>query len=190
MAQLELSIEDEVGDFLRKERPLWPQAPTPCPVASCSKERKYSSFRDFMDHWSEIHHKMNTVYKCMSCRKLFATVKHKKAHTKAKIHQGQSVTFETVSKTNELYKDPGDTLPFKLGSAPFRHEMRQHQRRLQSLQRRIDANKWKNTRPDIPEEEKAFRLCRDERVVERKGVLYKDTNLWASPSKMKREKWE
>ena len=72
-----------------------------------------------MDHWSEIHHKMNTVYRCISCKKLFATVKHKKAHTKAKIHQKQTVTFETVSKVNELYKDPGDILPFKLGSAPF-----------------------------------------------------------------------
>ena len=64
-----------------------------------------------MDHRSEIHHKMNIVYRCISCKKLFAaiaTVKHKKAHTKAKIHQGQTVSFETVSKIHELYMDPGE----------------------------------------------------------------------------------
>ena len=142
-----------------KERPLWPQAPTPCPVASCSKERKYSSLRDFMDHWSEIHHKINTVYRC---KKLFATVEHK-------LIPKQKSTRDNLCHL-KLSQKPKSYIwiPFKIGSAPFRQKMRQHQRQLQSLQRRIDANKWKNTKPDISEEKKSFRLCRDECVVERK----------------------
>ena len=143
-----------------------------------------------MDHWSEILHKMNSVYKYQSCKKLFVTIKHKKVRAKAKIHQGQTVSFETVSKINDLYTD---TVCITFQCTTFQTwlcSVRQHQRQLLSIQRRIDANKWKHTIPDIPEAEKSFRLYRDEHVVERKGILHKDINMWDLPSKRKNGKWE
>ena len=40
--------------------------------------------------------------------------------------------------------------------------MRQIQRQLHGVQRRIEANKWQKSISELPEEEKHYRLCRDE----------------------------
>ena len=54
----------------------------------------------------------------------------------------------------------------------------------------MDAERWSADLPDISEEDTKHKLCRDERVVERTGVLYKDSNMWDSPSKRKRVKFD
>ena len=189
MAEVLQSIENEVADFLRHERPLWPQAPTACTVPSCG-DQKYSSFKDFMKHWSKIHHQSDTVFKCKLCRRTYGSTKHKKSHSKSKFHSGQDVQFETITTSNDQFINPGDILPYKLGSPHYRSEMRKTQRNKQSLQRKMDAERWSAKLPDISEEDTKHKLCRDERVVERNGVLYKDSNMWDSPSKRKRVKFD
>ena len=42
----------------------------------------------------------------------------------------------------------------------------------------------------MSEDDKSHKLRRDERVVERNSVLYKDSNMWDSSSKRKRVKFE
>ena len=113
----------------------------------------------------------------------------KKSHSKSKFHSGQDVQFETITTSNDQFIDPGDILPYKLGSPHYRSEMRKTQRNKQSLQRKMDAERWRAKLPDITEEYTKHKLCRDERVVERNGVLYKDSNMWDSPSKRKRLKF-
>ena len=142
-----------------------------------------------MKHWSIIHYESDTVYKCKLCRRTYGTIKHKKSHAKSKFHHGQNVEFETVIKPNEQFIDPGDILPYQLGSPSFCSEMRKTQGSIQSIQRKIDAERLSANLPHMSEEDKSHKLCRDERVVERNGVLYNDNNMWDSPSKRKRVKF-
>ena len=172
MAEVVISIEEEVAEFLRHEHPLWLQAPTACLVSSSCDDRRYSSFRDFMDHWSIIHHESDTVYKCKLCRRTHGTIKHKKSHAKYKFHHGQNKQFETVIKPNEQFIDPEDIIPYQLGSSSYRSEMRKTQLSIQSVQRKIDAERWSANLPHVSEEDKSHKMCRDERVVERNAVLY------------------
>ena len=185
-----MGIEEEVAEFIRNERPLWPQTATSCPVQQCRDGHKFSSFNDFIIHWKEMHHETDTRYKCKLCKRSYGTLKHKKSHEKSKCHTGQTVEFETIKIQNPRYIDPKDELPYKLGSTNYRKEMRQIQRQLHGVQRRIEANKWQKSISELPEEEKHYRLCRDERVVERDGVLYKNSNMWDEPSRRKRVKFE
>ena len=62
------------------------------------------------------------------CRRTYGTIKQKKTHAKPKFHHGQNVQFETVIKPNEQFIDPGDILPYQLGSPSYRSEMRKTQR--------------------------------------------------------------
>ena len=55
--------------------------------------------------------------------------------------------------------------------------MRQLQRELSSAQRKSDAVEWNSKIPELPEDEIRHHLCRDEWVVERHRVLYKDINM-------------
>lgn len=186
MSELNIT-DDQIDQFLKNERPLWPQAPAPCVVSTCDQARNYSSFRDFMDHWRDKHSKTKTHYKCLSCRRLFATNKHKKAHEKSKLHQGQSVEIELVEKPNESYIDPQDKLPYQLGTVDYRTDMRKLQREMAKVKRKMDADMWAAANEEkYTEEEINHHVCRDERVVERNGVMYKDTNMWDSPRRRKR----
>ena len=135
MAEVVLSIEEEVADFLRHKHPLWPQGPTACPVSSYCDDKRYYSFRDLMEHWSMIHHESDTVYKGKLCRRTYGTIKHKKSHAKSKFHHGQNVQFETVIKPNEQFIDPGDMIPYQLESPSYHSEMRKTQWSIQSVQR-------------------------------------------------------
>ena len=64
------------------------------------------------------------------------------------------------------------------------------QRVIQSIQRKNDAERWSANLLYVSEEDKSHKLCRDEPVIEQNGVLYKDSNMWDSPSKRKRIKFE
>lgn len=187
MAELILEEDEQVNRFLKHERPMWPQIATPCVVSACGDVRKYSSFRDFMDHWRDVYFKTKTYYKCQNCRRLFATKKHQKAHEKSSYHHSENVTFDQIEKPNESFVDPADKLPYQLGSREFRTNMRQAQRELSSAKRKLDAIEWASARTEqCTDEEISHQLCRDERVVGRNGILYKDTNLWDSPRRRKR----
>ncbi|MCG8044658.1 MAG: hypothetical protein N0E48_03060 [Candidatus Thiodiazotropha endolucinida] len=191
MEEISIAAKDnEVTDFLKHERPLWPQAPTSCTVAECDQTRAYSSFRDFMDHWKSVHTETDSSYKCKICRRLYGTIKHKKAHEKTECHSGQHVEFETIVKPNINYIDPKDKLPYQLGTKEFRNDMRKVQRELASAKRKVDALEWQRRHSELSVEEVKHHVCRDERIVERHGKVYKDTNMWESPSKRKRIRLE
>ena len=120
MADISMGIEEEVAEFIRNERPLWPQTATSCPVQQCRDGHKFSSFNDFIIHWREMHHETDTRYKCKLCKRSYGTLKHKKSHEKSKCHTGQTVEFETIKIQNPRYIDPKDELPYKLGSTNYR----------------------------------------------------------------------
>lgn len=185
---LDVSESSAITEFLKNERPLWPQIPTPCPVSECTNNKNYERFNDFMEHWKNIHNSVNTVYRCKLCKQLFGTMKHKKSHSQSRNHQGQKVEFEVIDKINEQYIDPKGTLPYQIGTPTFRKEMRELQRRKESLKRKVQAIEWEANTTELPESETRFHICRDERVVLRNGEIYKDTHMWSPPSRRKRVK--
>ena len=82
MAQLEVNIDpQEEATFFQTQRPLWPFVLFVCTVPCCQTSRKFSSFRDFTDHWRQRHSEFISHYKCQACGKLFANNKHAKSHT-------------------------------------------------------------------------------------------------------------
>lgn len=189
MEEVKLTVNEEVDEFLQNERPLWPYAPTACVVTECDPARQYSSFRDFMDHWKDKHIDTKTYYKCLNCRQLYGTNKHKKAHEKSKLHKGETVKMELITKSNDKFIAPKGKLPYQLGSKGFRSNMRELQKQMAKAKRKLDAAEWSvNQQSDYSPEELTHQVCRDERIVERQGVLYKDTNLWDSPRRRKRVK--
>ena len=140
MAEVVLSIEEEVADFLCYECPLSPQAPTVCPVSSWGDNQKCSSFRDFMEHWSIIYHESDTIYKCKLCRRTYGTI------IKKNLIPSPS---STMVKMYSL--DPGDILPYQLGSPSYHSEVRKTQ---WSIQRKNDAERRSANLPDMSEEDK------------------------------------
>ena len=91
-----------------------------------------------------------------------------------------------MEKTNELYIDPQDKLPYQLGTAEYRTDMRKLQREMAKVKRKMDADMWASAHQEQYTEEVSHHVCRDERVVERNGVIFKDTNMWDSPRRRKR----
>lgn len=187
MADDEISVSDNEGEaaFMEKERPLWPQTPSLCTVPKCQKIGLMCSFKDFQDHWNIFHNEMKYHYKCIACRRLFANNKHAKAHTKSRIHKGQSITIKYVTEKNDSYIDPITFLPYQLGSKENRSDMREIQRDIARDNRRKLAENAKDV--NIPYSGR--NVNRDERVVERQGELYLDSGLWNSPSRRKRTRY-
>ena len=155
--------------------------PTQCTVPVCRIFGPFSSFKDFQEHWSKKHTEVSSFYKCQSCGKKFSNNKHAKAHTKSRIHKGQSITIKYMELKNEEFINPQDSLPYQLGSKEKREEMRTIQRCSASQKRKADLAVKENDFSKIPYHGDG--ICRDERVVERNGQLYRDTNLWDKQSK-------
>lgn len=190
MFEPEINLDDVGGEneFLEKERPLWPFTSSPCVVPECVREgSKFSSFNDFKRHWRLIHKPVSTHFKCMNCGRLFANKYHAKSHGKSKFHSGQTIDIKEVNVNNSAYIDSTDYLPYQLGSKEDRANMRIVQRQIARDNRRKEIAERNELYPESTEEVK-YQLCRDERVVERQGRLFKDTNMWDSPKKRKRIK--
>ena len=182
MAEFDITVDkDEHNQFLQQERPYWPMVPTQCTVPVCRIFGPFSSFKDFQEHWSKKHTEVSSFYKCQSCGKKFSNNKHAKAHTKSKIHKGQSITIKYMELKNEEFINPQDSLPYQLGSKEKREEMRTIQRYSASQKRKADLAVKENDFSKIPYYGDG--IYRDERVVERNGQLYRDTNLWDKLSK-------
>ena len=182
MAEFDITVDkDEHNQFLQQERPYWPMVPTQCTVPVCRIFGPFSSFKDFQEHWSKKHTEVSSFYKCQSCGKKFSNNKHAKAHTKSKIHKGQSITIKYMELKNEEFINPQDSLPYQLGSKEKREEMRTIQRYSASQKRKADLEVKENDFSKILYYGDG--ICRDERVVERNGQLYRDTNLWDKQSK-------
>ena len=105
---------------------------------------------------------------------------------KSKCHQGQKVEFDVINKTNTHFVDQKGTLPYQIGTPEFRKDMRKLQRQNESLKRKLQAIEWQENIPELQEEETRYHVNRDERVVLRGGVVYKDTHMWSPPSRRKR----
>ena len=187
MAETELLLTDETSEeFIRNERPLWPYVASSCVVPECDQTVKFSSFRDFLDHWRDRHIATSTHYKCSNCKRLFANMKHAKGHTKSRCHKGQTITLKHITEKNENYMDPAGHLPYKLGSKEDRANMRTVQRHLASEERkRLTAKRDQSIVISSGDG-----ICRDERVVDRNGTLFRDSNMWDTPNKRKRTKLE
>ena len=185
MAELELHVnEGEETTFLRKERPYWPFVPSPCPVRSCFIFGKFSSYGDFREHWTKKHNLKSSYFQCQSCGKQFSNNKHAKMHTKSRIHAKQTVTIKYLQCDSEEFIDPRDHLPYQLGDKEDRQNMKTYQRHTAAEKRKREIEEKKDDYSNIPYFGPS--ICRDERVVEKDGELYKDTNMWNSPRKRKR----
>lgn len=188
MAELDISIsnEDEEAEFLKKDRPLWPRIPSYCTVPICRSKGLICSWKDFLIHWRNTHCVTTTHFKCINCKCLFSNRDHMKSHKKrSKCNKGQNVVITEVIKKNELYVDPMGYLPYQLGSKEQRNDIKDFQRYKAKEKRRLESARRDILHPE-PVEGVRHQLCRDERVVERGGALYKDTNMWDSPHKRKR----
>ena len=178
MAEIELHInEQEESSFKERESPKWPFIPSPCTVAECEIFGVFSSFRDFREHWTKKHTPETSFYKCQKCHKSFSDSRHAKSHTKSRIHKGQSITTKYMRETNDRYIDPKDNLPYQLGDKQDRTNMLSLQRQRARDQRKQEMAEKENDFSKIPYFGDG--ICRDERVVERNGHLYRDTNLWS-----------
>ena len=86
-----------------------------------------------------------------------------------------------INKTNTKFVDPKWTLLYQIGTSEFRKDMRKLERQNESLKRLLQAIEWQENIPELPEEETRYHVNRDERVVLRGGVVYKDTHMWSPP---------
>ena len=180
--ELELHAPDnEVSLFSKENRPVWPRISSPCLVAACGMKH-YDSFKEFLNHWKSVHEEHKTLKAC-SCGKLFATTKHLKTHLKVAINHC-SAKDKTVKNTGFI--SPGDILPYQLGTKDDRNDMKVLQRHLAKQKREEQVNKSK-AQSSVLCQNTGQNVCRDERVVERDGTLYKDTNLWADRARQRRE---
>ena len=113
-------------------------------------------------------------------------MKHAKGHTKSRCHKGQTITLKYISEKNENYIDPAGYLPYELGSKEDRANMRTVQRHLASEERKqLTAERDQSI--VIPSGDG---ICRDERVVDRNGTLFRDSNMWDTSNKRKWTKLE
>lgn len=180
MAEIDLKVsEEERLKFNFENRPVWPRVPTPCPVPEC-ENKSYSTFKEFLIHWKQTHEKAKTVYMC-SCGKMFANMKHVKAHLK--ILTGH--TFSQKVLPNKTYIDAKEILPYQFGTKQDRDDMKEVQKSIASRKRKDEADKFMDARRVLCSISTS-NICRDERVVERQGRLMKDTNLWDRPELRKR----
>lgn len=181
MASIDLTVSvEETERFNYENRPVWPRVPTPCTVAECGPTH-YNSFKSFIAHWIKMHHQIHRLYVC-SCKRHFATRKHIKCHLK---HEKDHRETESQMRPNCNYRDPGDKLPYQLGTVEDRNDMKILQKHLARKRRQEEADKFKGAR-DILCSSSRNNVCRDEAVKEREGRLVKDTNLWDSPKRRKR----
>ena len=116
---------------------------------------------------------------------MFSDNRNAKSHTKSRIHKGQSITIKFLKETNDEYIDPKGNLPCQLGDTEDRANMRTIQRHHAREQRKREMAEKENDFSKVSYFGQG--ICRDERVVERDGQLYRDTNLW-SKSKRRRTK--
>ena len=77
---------------------------------------------------------------------------------------------------NEEFINPQDSLPNQLGTKEKREEMRTMQRYSASQKRKADLAVKENDFSKIPYYGDG--ICRDERVVERNGQLYRETPIY------------
>ena len=55
--------------------------------------------------------------------------------------------------------------------------MRKLQRQNEGLKSKLQAIEWQENIPELPKEETRYHVNRDERIVLRRGVVYKDTHV-------------
>lgn len=82
-----------------------------------------------------------------------------------------------INKTNAQFVDSKGILPYQIGTPEFRKDMRKLQRQNESLKRKLQAIEWQENISDLLEEETRYYVNRDERVVLRGGVVYKNTQM-------------
>ena len=186
MSDTEIALHDEAGEaeFLREERPLWPCIPSVCTVPVCSRFGKLSIFNVFRDHWTQKHCEHLSHYKCQGCGKRFRNTKHARSHLKSKVHKGQTVTIKYVQTPNDEYINPRGILPYQFWTQEQRHRMLAFRREVARQQRQHEMLQAKDDFSKIPYY--GENVCRDERVVERHGQLFRDTNLWHSAGHRRR----
>ena len=173
--------DNEVRLLSKENRPEWPRVSSPCLVAACGMKH-YDSFKEYLNHLKSVHEEHKTLKAC-SCGKLFATSKHLKTHLK--VATNHCVAKDKILK-NIGYIPPGDTLPFQLGTKDDRNDMKVLLRHLAKQKREEQVNR-SNAQSHVLGQTSGLNVCRDERVVESDGKLYKDTNLWAEPARRRRE---
>ena len=81
----------------------------------------------------------------------------------------------------ENFIDPGDQLSYKLVDKEDITLMKDIQK---TQKRNSEADKSSDKR-ELLTSTSTVNVCRDVRIVERKGILYKDTSMWDEPKRRK-----
>lgn len=185
MEEIQVNDEENLAEFMEKERPIWPKIPALCTVPDCKDLGKFSSFKDVTFHWREIHIETQNYYKCLHCKKSFSNRKHMKRHKT--FHKGLQADIIEVTKKNEKFINPGDCVQYRLGCKLERNYLMEFQRYKARDDRKKETERL-NKLYEKPIEGFEHQVCRDERIVERNGQFYKDTNMWDSTQRRKRMK--
>ena len=84
----------------------------------------------------------------------------------------------------ENFIDPGDQHSYKLVDKEDITLMKDIQKHFAAQKRNSEADKSSDKR-ELLTSTSTMNVCRDVRIVERKGILYKDTSMWDEPKRRK-----
>lgn len=112
--EIEVSNE-EIKEFEQNEklfgRKLWKKY-NKCEVEGCQNLGRFTTFRQYINHWRNIHDRFIKLFKCTSCGKRFTNDKTAKIHIKSH----KLAILEIMDQENKYFKDPGGCLPYLSGS--------------------------------------------------------------------------
>ena len=110
-----------------ENRKIWPLVPASCLVPECKNKGNFSTFDDFLSHWSNIHSKKRLLI-CKECSNIFDTHESFKTH-KPCADKEKPFLF---SYKDPDFIDPQGTTPYRYGSTDEREELKKTEIRRQS----------------------------------------------------------
>lgn len=106
---------EEIKEFEQNEklfgRKLWKKY-SKCEVEGCQTFGSFRTFRQYINHWRNIHYRFIKFFKCTGCGKRFTNDKTAKIHFKSH----KLAILEIMDQENKYFKDPGSCLPYLSGS--------------------------------------------------------------------------
>ena len=110
-----------------ENRKIWPLVPASCLVPECKNKGNFSTFDDFLSHWSNIHSKKRLLI-CKECSNIFDTHESFRTH-KPCADKEKPFLF---SYKDPDFIDPQGTTPYRYGTTDEREELKKTEIRRQS----------------------------------------------------------
>lgn len=112
---IEVSSE-EIHQFEQNEklfgRKLWEEY-NKCEVEGCQLFGSFTTYRQYINHWRNLHERFVKLFKCTGCGKRFTNEKTAKIH----VRSHKLAVLEIMDQENKYFKDPGTCLPYLFDSS-------------------------------------------------------------------------